>query len=434
MKVEETPGETPAEVTPAETPVVETPTEIPVETPTETPEETPEDGNNEAMDSVLAALNGLPGGDQLKESLDIIKEEESKTETPVETPETPSEKKPETPEEIAAEILKNKKPAEVTPAETPKEEETVITSPIFGGEQTIGKPTTTPDPITYDGSDVANKYIKDKTGLENLESLVSSSLNLQKKTEEFDSMSSQVKQYEGVFANLPPELYKAVDLSLKGEDWKSEIMSKPNLDFAQTVENQSDKNLVENYMPNEFSKEDWTEYNSEEGDANLKRTINMAINTAKSKYNTDRQKIESFQKDSAKQAQDKVVLMEASTNASIAHLEKNIPGIDPSYVGSIKQNMTIQKLGEIFLNPDGSFKESAALNMVMATEGYAMMEQYKQIAIRKTENKERQDVLERTPTTPKAKKTAAETPGKISSEAQKRINQLSSGFVTEAVY
>ena len=88
----------------------------------------------------------------------------------------------------------------------------------------------------------------------------------------------------------------------------------------------------------------------------------------------------------------------------------------------------------MFLNKDGTLREDAALRAVMATDGHSMIEQYRVIAERQIENKERQEVLLRTSDKPKAKTASAGTPGEINTELQKTLKNLSTGFEHKTVY
>jgi len=401
----------------------------------------PEQVQSDKFASTLAALGGLSGEQELREGIEILKEgEESGEEKPV-VAEAPKPN-PDSPEDVAAALIKEKT-GETPEKETPEGdsenknaevEEVVVESPVFGGKKTIGKKEDEAAPIEFEGSEVANKYIKEKTGHDNLESLVGSSLKLQEKAEEYDALSQKAANYESVFENMPAQLYEAVDQFLKGGDWKAPITSKPNLDFTKTLDNQSEKSLVENYMPNQFTDEDWSDYKGDDVDLNLKRAMDIAINTAKSNFEKDRNEIESLQTTRLNEARENEKKLNASVDNSIEYLRKNIEGINDNYVKQLKGNLNVAKLTEMFFNKDGSFKEDAALKMVMAEDGYSMMNQYKTLAERQAETKERQQILVRTPESPKAKKKGAENEGTVSKEVQARIAALDGGFAQKTVY
>lgn len=313
-------------------------------------------------------------------------------------------------------------------------EKTVITSPIFGGEKTINSKQEKSDPIAYDGADVANKFIKEKTGYEDLESLISGSLNLQEKASGYDDAVKESKGYSDLFKNMPAELYEAVDSYANGKDWKTELSSRPNLDFAKNTDDHSSKSLVDNYMPGKFSNEEWEEYKGDDCDVNLKRAMDMAVSSSTDNYDSDRKGIESLRDKRIQDYDAKQKIMSNSVDNSIEFLKKNIEGIDSNYVDKLQKDLSIDLLTEMFLNSDGSFKEDAALKVVMANDGYKMIEQYRGIAERKTETKERQEVLLRTPDKVKAKKTGSEVNSPVNKNVQQQLDMLSRGFEKQGVY
>lgn len=407
-------------------------------------EETPQNDAGNALASTMAALSGLPGGSMLEEGLQVLNEDKNKPKDQVE-PATEKKADSEDPKSVVADIIKedSKKEKEETPnEEEPKnveegneeDDDLTIDSPIFGGKKSVGKPKETEDKVEFDGADVANEYIKKKTGHENLETLVDSSLKLQNEVESLKDYQTKVSQYDAVFENMPSELYEAIDAHLKGQDWKTPIVSRPNLDFTKTVETQPEETLVEAYLPSQFTREDWEEYRSDDADPQLKRAMDLAINSSKEKFLNERKEIENLQTTRLNEATEKQRAFEGSVSRSIAHLEKSIEGLDSGYVEGLKKNLNLNKLRDIFLEKDGSFKEDAALKMVMAENGYSMMDQYKTIATRKTETKERQAALERTPDKPKAKTKGADAAGTVSPEVQARLDQISGGFKKNTVY
>ena len=254
------------------------------------------------------------------------------------------------------------------------------------------------------------------------------------KVENHDKALQEVQGFNELFKSMPPQLYEAVNAHYKGEDWKSGITSKPNLDFTKNAEDHSEIALVNNYLPEQFSKEDWEDYKSEDADTNLKRAIDMAINTSREKYKSDRGEIEGLQTKRLEEAQARETSMANSIGSSLDHLRNNIEGVDDRYVAQIGKDLNVKTITEIFFNPDGSFKKDAALKLTMAQNGHEMMEQYKEIANRKAENKERQDVLLRTPDKVKARSSGTEGSGEINPELQAALTGISSSFKKKSVY
>lgn len=434
MKVEEqaeSPAENLGEIAPAES----------------QPEE--QSGMSDRMSSTLAALKGMSGESILNEGIKILEEEGDGGETKAPSESEKQNIDPGNTQEVASDLLKdivNKEEkkdeeavegirvGEVEVKEEKKEEGITIDSEIFGGKKVVGKKDKDLGDTEYEGSEIANKHIKEQTGYENLDTLISSSLKLKETLGEFEESKNQVSRYEEVFKNMPSQLYEAVDAHLKGNDWKAPILSRPNLDFTKSIEDQTDKNLVDNYAPKEFSSEDWDDYKSDDPDPRLKKHMDSVISSSRENFKKDRNEIDNLQSNRAKEAEDANRLVNTSVDRSIEHLERNIEGIDAAYVKDLRKSLNVKTLSEMFLNKDGSFKEDAALKLVMAKNGHSMMEQYKIIAERRIETSERQAVLERTPDKPKAKKNTADTSSEIRPEVQNRLDQIIGGFKKDTVY
>lgn len=409
-----------------------------------------EAGNNEnqglnrenSVNSVLSAFEGLPGFENIQKDLTI-------GETPLEPKEVEVEVEkidPNNADAVAKDLLKKKveTPAtEVEEEETEEEEtetekdkvETVIDSPVFGGKKVIKTESTKkPEEFVFEGKEKVESFVKEKTGLDNLEALVSGFSELKTKSEEFEKTTALVDKYEGIFAQLPTELYQGIDAFLKGQDWKAPIFSKPNLDFAKDVDTQNLTTLVENYLPGQFSKEEWEDYNSDEPDPGTKKAIDLAISTAKKQYGTDKTDLDNFKTNQISDAQKRNEQMNKSVEKSIDFLKKNLEGVDDNYIKKTRQNLSIQKLNELFFDKDGNFNEQAALRITMAEHGNDMLEQYKIIAKHQSETTERQEILERTPATPKVKKKSEESKDSVRPEVQARIDEITKGLGKTTVY
>ena len=404
-------------------------------------------------------MQGLPGAaegmERFKNDMEALEKKDSEKK---EEPKKEEIKDPENIESVVADLLGEKdkeEPKEEEPKveekEEPKTDDVVekkkeeekdpepepasITSPIFGGKQPVeGEKEIKTEAPKFDGLDDANKFIKEKTGLDSLESLIDSSLTSKQQLSEFDEIKSARDNYDRIFENLPTELYQGVKAHLNGEDWKTPIFSKPNLDFNKSLENQGDKALVESYHPGKVTQEDWEDYHSDEPDPGLKKGIDFAIENSRTRFQADKQELESFKGEQIKQADAQIALVNKSIERSISHLKKNIEGVDDSYISQTKNNMTIQKVSELFFEPDGTFKEGAALAMSMAEHGYDMLEQYKVIATHQAESKERQTVLDRTPEKPKAKGKSEGKKDNIRSDVKKRLEATISGMLPAPVY
>jgi len=343
---------------------------------------------------------------------------------------------------VANDLLKSKgkkesKPEDEESEEEEEEEEPVdgvevtIDSPIFGGEKVVKTQSTKKqEDFVFEGKEKVDVFVKEKTGIENLEALVSGFSELKSKSEEFEITKGLVSKYEGIFQQIPAELYQGIDAFLQGKDWKTPIVSKPNMDFSKEASAHAVKSLVDNYLPGEFSKEEWDDYNSEDPDTGIKKAIDLAVNTAKKQYEADKVALDSFKGNQIKEAQERESKVNSSIDESIEFLKKSLDGADDGYVKRMKQNLTVQKLNELFFNQDGTFKKEAALRISMAEHGYDMLEQYKTIAQHQSETNERQAILERTPAKPKVKKKSEDQNNSVRPEVRTAIDAITKGVGT----
>lgn len=409
------------------------------------PEEHLGSGMSEAAQSALEALSGLSSANELEQGLSELGGEGSKDEV-VEPIKEEIIKDPESIEQIAAETLNSKEkkednteeqPLDESNKEEPNEDDLFIESPIFGGKQGINKKKEAEsEDFTAELKDTEalSKVISEKTGYSNLNELIESSLKFKEVETQVQEVSKENENYKKVFESIPSELYQSIDLFLKGQDWKTPIISKPNLDFSKDIDSVDEKILVDNYLPGQFSQEEWEDYGSEDADPGIKKAINLAINTAKSKFEADKKDLDSFRTNQVELANERAQKINSSVEKSIEYLKKNIEGIDDGYIAQAKANLNIQKINEMLFNEDGTFKEDAALKLSYAEHGHDIMKQYKNIIQHKAETNERQAILERTPNKPKQNKKSSSTREEARPEVLRVIDDLTKDLGQRKVY
>lgn len=429
----------------------------PIQDRTPVPEDTPQQETiSHEVQQALDALEGLPGGEELKQGLDILKketgnsgvkdaEEEEQPADPTDTKKVADnlikdtakkkaeqEEQEQEEEEDGEEIEGGEKKEEKKEAEE-KESSLKIKSPIFGGEKELGAKKKTEAPKLEVAADV-NKYIKEKTGVDDIQTLVDNFSETREKLSNFDKVEAEKKNLEEIFQKMPTELYQGIEAWTQGKDWKSPILSKPNLDFTKGLENQNEKDLVESYYPGQFSKEEWDDYNSDDKDPGVEKAINLAIRTAKEQFTLDKGKMDDYRTNQLTQAEEFNKKMATSVDKSLEHLKGSIEGIDDGYIKQIKNDLNIAKLNELFLNSDGTFKEDAALKITMATQGYDLLEQYKTIAKHTSQTEERQEILDRTPKTPKPTTKKEDKGEGVRPEIQQQLDELMKGTKKQSIY
>jgi len=398
------------------------------------------------------ALGGITDGAETLQNLSKPAEE-----APAEEPKAEDLPNPDDTEKVAADLLKNQvaeDPKTEEPAEEPKQEEpkaeeeekkteeeekkeeaVKINSPLFGGDKKLdNNKNEEPKALNFENAEEINNFVKESTGFDDLQSLIDNSAETKEKLSNFDKLSGENEQLKNVFANMPSELYQAVDSFLKGNDWKTPIMSTPNLDFTKDVADQDTKSLVESYFPGQFTAEEWEDYSSEEPDPGTKKAIEIAIQNAKGKFGAQKTELDGYRQKEIESASIKQKAMTDSVAKSITHLQSSFEGLDKGYISKVQDDLSVQGLNQLFFNEDGTFKEDAALSYVMATEGFNLMEQYKGIAMRQAETKERQSIIERTPPKPKPNTKTEEVVNNIRPEVQSHISGILDGTGKKTTY
>jgi len=105
-------------------------------------------------------------------------------------------------------------------------------------------------------------------------------------------------------------------------------------------------------------------------------------------------------------------------------------------VKSVEQELRGRGIYDLYYKKDGTLKEDAAQNYVMAKNGMDLMNQYKKMVSNESMSIARQEVLLETPTTPKVSggSSAATPQTGIRQEVQDEINRLTGGLNKKKTY
>lgn len=405
--------------------------------------------NEEAL-SVLSALEGLD-----LDTVAIANElAEANEETPV--PAAPAEPasapdlKDKLPIGPAAEAAaKAKAEAEAPPAEpapaTPAAaapaapvapgEPVVIEHPAFqGGKWDLGNNAT--QDIQFESVEQVQSFVKEKYGVDDLNKLFPSADKWRNDSQELTKANGEVAKYETLFNGLPSDLYEMFQRHTKGEDYKDVILGRPNLDFTKKENEQSGRDLVNAYFPDQFSKEDWEAYNDNEHDNHdsVKRVIDLAIPQAQKQYTTQQGEFDVTRATAIKAQDDLVLLKTTSADSSVEHLTKSVPELNTQYATSLRTELLGGGLQDLFLKEDGSFKEDALYRMMMAKDGPDIMEQMKGMLTNQIQTAERVEVLERTPAQPKSEPAPQGNQGEVREELRAHLDSLFSGLNESPAY
>ena len=165
---------------------------------------------------------------------------------------------------------------------------------------------------------------------------------------------------------LPSDLFLLNQLAWEGKDWRAEAEKLVGFDFTQDVSKVGKKELVNYFYPGEFKDEDF------EAPAGTNNALKIAEKEAVAKYKARQVDISNSSKSIAEKVDNDTKLVAASLESSFKSLDNSMLKEAPEdQKKRIKATLAKGKAGvlEIFMNPDGSFKEDAMEKAILAEFG-----------------------------------------------------------------
>lgn len=279
------------------------------------------------------------------------------------------------------------------------------------------------------------KKFATELGFENPGELTSKLTSYSQGAVDSEALKKEIDGYKKTFEDLPVELHNSMTSFFSGEEnWRSHVNSK-GIDFTKNIGSIDDKELVESYYPNQFSSEDWDEFKADDGDVNVKRAIQMALDTSKGSFATKQNEINTYQTGVASKRAESVEMINNSVSQTISNLSNQMKGLDPAYVKSIESKILNNEIIATFYNRDGTLKADAAHRFILAQDGSSLIEQYANLHKVQAVNKATQEILERTADTPDLTQGGSSTvSGDNRSAVQQNIDYLEGRFENEKVF
>lgn len=364
------------------------------------------DTNKNTVESLMNAMGSLGGDNPYLNELKQIRTESAEENKEVIAPTNEEQNLPPDPIE-GGENIETKENLEI--------------NPIFG-DKNLAVKTETHYPIETpkELSEVITKFgVKDYGEFEQ-------KIEGWKQTEEkYVEQTKQVENFESILSSLDPALYLALQKAARGEDWRAEINQAPAIDFAKSVDQIDTQKLVETFMPNEFTAEDWEEYNDPHGDASIKKAINIAYSSSKEKFEAKKgdfnTKIET-EKNRGVKAQEN---FNESLGKSVDFVKKQMSDIDQGYLNGVVGKITKEGIVNAFYNTDGTLKETAIASFIRSTDEY---ENFVKIrinnAVKEAVNKERQNLLERGQENPNIRRSTNSGTNDLRPEVQSKLAEI----------
>jgi hypothetical protein len=299
---------------------------------------------------------------------------------------------------------------------------------IFGGKIKVNKPKN--DSVEIENEEVIDSFLKG-TGLDISAKDLSAKISEWKQVEEqLVETSTKLKNVDTLFSMLPPELYRAVDLVAKGQDWRPALSGQSKIDYSKDVSSFRDEDLVEAFLPGEISDDMWEEYRDEDGDPRLKKAVELVINQAKTKFVSTKEQKEELAKQEIDKQSKFIDTYASSMKNTISKLPEMIDGISDAYVKNIEKDLqSSDSIKNLFFDENGLMKESAAMAYVMAKDGLSLLDKYKRIIEKRVETEKNLEILNRGARSPKATSGKGGASGQgqeISAEAKREIEWIRS--------
>lgn len=296
---------------------------------------------------------------------------------------------------------------------------------IFGGKKSLVKKKD--DKPVAENLDQVNSHIKESLGFESVDELSSKVEEWKKLETTHVETTERLSNVEKLFEILPPELYQAVTAVANGKDWRSVLAETPSVDFRKEVDQYKDDEIVNAFYPGEITAEEWEEFNDEDGDPRIKKSIGILIKQAKEKFVSTKKDIETKSVDSVKEAQKTQERYDKSITGSVSKLSSQIEGVSETYIKNVEKELkNPASISKIFYNEDGTLTEGGALAYVMAKDGFGLLEKYKAVIQRKTETEVNQDILLRGANTPSVTRGTGSGKSNIRPEVQAELDRISS--------
>lgn len=440
---------------------------------TQAPAQEPAPGNPNASATASQALEALGGLTENKSIIDMIGNQgnppapegggqppEGGGQPPAQEPGQPSAQQPGQ-EPAAAEPPAPGQPPEPTPApeapaaEPPQggsaapegaaeppasgQEPAKVDSPIYGGEVPVPGSQAPPETPTLEIANIGevDAFVKSNFGFDTFAAMTERVAAMPQMETQLTEAQGKAEQAEQIFAQMPPQLYQSIVAWGKGDDWMSVITDQPVFDFSKTSDQIPAKDLVNTYSKGKFTEEDWTEYNDPDGDPNVKKAIDIAIESGRARFDSDKSVFETQQNTLVQTEQRRTQAFETSVTVARDRLASDFEGVHQNYVSDVENELKNGGIGKLFYNADGTLKPEAGIAYAMAKDGFALMNKYKTISLHQAENNVMEQVLERTPATPPEEPAGGggqAQPDELSQEFQDYRQDLIGGLKQDKTY
>jgi hypothetical protein len=186
--------------------------------------------------------------------------------------------------------------------------------------------------------------------------------------QKFEESDVKNKDYESVFAAIPPDVKAVLADVFNGGDYRNTMkqISTSQLDYTKDASAYSKDDMITMYNA-DMTVEDLEDLD----DKNKDRLYNAAVkmyNADKNGYMAKAVEFETKQKESAQK-------LMTSITESVSYLKEQFPGLKKEYLDNIQNKVMKSNYATQLLKEDGTWKKDAAVKIAMAEYGSVVIEQ-----------------------------------------------------------
>lgn len=259
------------------------------------------------------------------------------------------------------------------------------------------------------GLEKVNEYLASKfEGVTDINALLNKYEEASKAATTLSEVQANYNELVGGIKSLHPDLIQAMTMYEKGEDFRSFLVGRPNIDFSKNANEVDANELIRAYFPNKVSDADFeaADKNSDDYDPNVERYVKTLQESAIEKFNAEKeqynQKVDQYITRNAEQKQKFV----SSVKQSLSSIKSDFPDAPDTYVKSVEEKLLKDGIDSLFYDENGYLKADAAARFVRASDdGKDLLTQLQRIAYDNAKTDANLDVIT------KSQRTAPESGG-----------------------
>jgi hypothetical protein len=249
-----------------------------------------------------------------------------------------------------------------------------IESEVYGGRKVISAEDTTEKPNA------------DLKGAEDFQSL----------KEEYERAKTQLEAVQNDLASLPPDIAESVNLWATGEDYTKPFSVK-RLNYNLEPQDIGKKKLVDHYFNGEVDDFMWesADKNSDEYNPVAEKFIDNLYKQSVDKFRNEKESHKTQAITYRQQAEERGKKINDSIQSAMTAFDKKNPDASAMYRDKVYKALVNDDLKNLIYNPDGTYKETAALAYLEMTQGENLREQLIRIAKEKARSEANEEIVSR---------------------------------------